>query len=59
MDLHQDKDAFMALLSDIGQRTGIRSDIIEKDYYLTLLLWELSQRQPELPAYFKGGTAIV
>lgn len=58
MDLHQDKDAFMALLSDIGQRTGIRSDIIEKDYYLTLLLWELSQRQPELPAYFKGGTAL-
>lgn len=58
MNLHQDKDAFMALLSDIGQRTGIRSDIIEKDYYLTLLLWELSLRQQELPAYFKGGTAL-
>lgn len=58
MDLHQDKDAFAALISDIGRRAGIRSDIIEKDYYLTLLLWELSQRQGELPAYFKGGTAL-
>ncbi len=58
MKLHQDKDAFEALLSDMNRRTGIRSDIIEKDYYLTLLLWELSQRQGSLPAYFKGGTAL-
>jgi hypothetical protein len=36
MNLHQDKDAFEALLSDVSRRTGIRSDIIEKDYYLTL-----------------------
>lgn len=58
MNLHQDKDAFKTLLSDVGQRTGIRNDIIEKDYYLTLLLWELSRRQCDLPAYFKGGTAL-
>ena len=36
MNLHQDKEAFEALLSDISRRTGIRMDIIEKDYYLTL-----------------------
>lgn len=58
MQLHQNKDAFEALLLDISRRTGIRSDIVEKDYYLTLLLWELSQRQESLPAYFKGGTAL-
>lgn len=58
MNLHNDKDAFRALLLDIEGKTRIRSDIIEKDYYLALLLWELSQRQPELPAYFKGGTAL-
>lgn len=58
MNLHQDKDAFEALLSDVSRRTGIRSDIIEKDYYLTLLLWELSEKQKSLPAYFKGGTAL-
>ena len=58
MNLHQDKDAFEALLSDVSRRTGIRSDIVEKDYYLTLLLWELSEKQESLPAYFRGGTPL-
>lgn len=60
MKLHQDREAFGDLLSDVSRRTGIRSDIVEKDYYLTLLLWELSEKQGKgtLPAYFKGGTAL-
>ena len=58
MRLHKDRDAFQALLSIIGKRTGIREDIIEKDYYLTMLLRELSEKQVKLPAYFKGGTAL-
>ena len=58
MVLHHDRDAMRAILSDISQKTGIRGDIIEKDYYLTLLLWELFHRQKNLPAYFKGGTAL-
>lgn len=58
MNLHQDKEAFEALLLNVSQRTGIRSDIIEKDYYLTLLLSELAEKQNTLPAYFKGGTAL-
>lgn len=58
MRLHEDRDAFQALLSAIGERTGIREDIIEKDYYVTMLLSELSQKQEMLPAYFKGGTAL-
>ncbi len=58
MMLHKDKDAFQALLSVIAEKTGIREDIIEKDYYLTLLLSELASWQAELPAYFKGGTAL-
>ena len=58
MKLHKDKDAFQALLSVIAEKTGIREDIIEKDYYLTLLLSELASWQAELPVYFKGGTAL-
>lgn len=58
MKLHEDKDAFQALLLTISEKTGIREDIIEKDYYLTLLLSELASWQAELPAYFKGGTAL-
>ncbi len=58
MKLHKDRDAFQALLLTISEKTGIREDIIEKDYYLTLLLSELAVWQTKLPAYFKGGTAL-
>lgn len=58
MKLHKDKDSFQALLSAISEKTEIREDIIEKDYYLILLLSELAAWQKELPAYFKGGTAL-
>lgn len=58
MRLHLDKETFAFLLSDSSQRSKIRSDIIEKDYYLTLLLWELANKQDTVPAYFKGGTAL-
>lgn len=58
MNLHNDSRAFLALLGDIHSQTGMRSDIVEKDYYVTLLLSELSTKQSCLPAYFKGGTAL-
>lgn len=53
-----DPSAFETLLLGIFERTGIRADIIEKDYYVTLLLKELAKKQNDLPAYFKGGTAL-
>lgn len=59
MKLHLDKDAFKLLLNRIHERTGYRTDVLEKDYYVVLILNELSQMQKEgLPAYFKGGTAL-
>ncbi len=58
MKLHKDVDGFTALLRIIGANTGIRLDVLEKDYYITLFLEELSEWQDTLPAYFKGGTAL-
>jgi len=58
MKLHLDKTAFEALLLTIAEQTNIRADVIEKDYYVTLLLKELADMQKDLPAYFKGGTAL-
>lgn len=59
MNLHSDTLAFKALLENIHKRTGYRTDVLEKDYYVVLILNELSQLQKEgLPAYFKGGTAL-
>lgn len=58
MNLHSNRDAFQALLSRVSERVDIREDILEKDYYVTLLLSELAEKQGTLPAYFKGGTAL-
>ena len=58
MNLHNDPDGFVALLRIISESTDTRSDILEKDYYVTLFLKELSEWQGTLPAYFKGGTAL-
>ncbi len=59
MNLHFDKDAFRVLIDAVSQKTGYRKDVIEKDYYVTMILKELAGFQKEgLPAYFKGGTAL-
>lgn len=46
------------LILNINNRTGIRNDILEKDYYVCLILRELASKQNEIQAYFKGGTAV-
>ena len=59
MKLHLDKEAFTALLRIVSESSKLRLDILEKDYYITLFLKELSEWQEEsFPVYFKGGTAL-
>lgn len=59
MKLHQDKNAFRVLLEDVHTKTGYRVDVLEKDYYVVLILKELAGMQNDgLPAYFKGDTAL-
>lgn len=58
MKLHLEPSTFETLLLDTFERTGIRADIVEKDYYVSLLLKELAEKQRDVPAYFKGGTAL-
>jgi predicted nucleotidyltransferase component of viral defense system len=59
LKLHKDVTAFKVLLEQIHERTGYRTDVLEKDYYVVLMLHELSEKQKAgLPAYFKGGTAL-
>jgi predicted nucleotidyltransferase component of viral defense system len=54
---HEDKDFFReAVLFTAGQ-TGLNANLIEKDYYCTVLLQYLYQ-QPESPLIFRGGTCI-
>lgn len=46
------------IILNINKRTNIRTEIIEKDYYVCLILKELAKKQSELQTYFKGGTAL-
>jgi predicted nucleotidyltransferase component of viral defense system len=58
MNLHNDRENFSDVLTIISTQSGVREDILEKDYYVTLLLKELADKQDVLPAFFKGGTAL-
>lgn len=58
MKLHLDKELFRDMIDTLNTKTGVAIDIIEKDYYVCLILEELSKKQNEIKAYFKGGTAV-
>ena len=58
MNLHLDKAAFQLVVDDISKKCSVRRDVLEKDYYVTLLLKELSEKEHQAYAYFKGGTAL-
>ena len=59
MKLHLDRVAFLTLIQQIAESSGYRLDVLEKDYYVVLMLKELSDKQKSgIKAYFKGGTAI-
>jgi len=42
MKLHLDRLAFETLLHGESETSGIRADILEKDYYVTLVFQELA-----------------
>lgn len=58
MLLHLNKFEFKNFIEIIKEREDIDKDIIEKDYYVCLVLKELAKKQDYLKAYFKGGTAV-
>lgn len=54
MLLHLNKFEFENFIEIIKDREAIDRDIIEKDYYVCLVLKELAKKQNYLKAYFKG-----
>lgn len=58
MNLHLHKNDFAFLIRRAAEHSGISADIIEKDYYVTLMLEELAGKQDTIKAYFKGGTCL-
>lgn len=56
MYLHNDKDLFSEVITEVNTKTGIAQSIIEKDYYVTMILKLLAKSNPD--TVFKGGTAL-
>ncbi|HLD69723.1 MAG TPA: nucleotidyl transferase AbiEii/AbiGii toxin family protein, partial [Candidatus Omnitrophota bacterium] len=54
--IHKDKNQFSDVLNVTAQRTGFRVNLLEKDYYLTLMLSRINELSEDL--VFKGGTCI-
>lgn len=54
--LHEDVNVFTAVITQAAQKLGMPEDIVEKDYYVTILLRELAMQLPYI--VFKGGTSL-
>ena len=56
--LHNDTDSFKTLITRISIEQSILPEIIEKDYFVTLILQEIAEKQKSYEVFFKGGTAL-
>ena len=56
MYLHEDKDVFKDIVEQTSADIGRAAAVIEKDYYVTMILKQLSLRLPNV--VFKGGTSL-
>lgn len=54
--LHKDEEFFKEVINTVANELGIRTAIVEKDYYVTMILKLLAQKAPE--CVFKGGTSL-
>ena len=56
MNLHHDKEAFGELIVGAANELAIPTNVIEKDYYVTITLKALAEKTKDL--VFKGGTSL-
>ena len=54
--LHNEKEVFEQLILRTSDYLGIKAEIVEKDYFVTIFLRELVKVMPEI--IFKGGTSL-
>lgn len=58
MKLHENPELFETLLEAVQAATGMDAAFVEKDYYLTSILRQLSLSPYKHLAVFKGGTSL-
>lgn len=58
MKLHHNQKVFFEIVRAASQYLGIKNDFVEKDYWITLVLWRLSESSFATGTVFKGGTSL-
>lgn len=58
MKLHENQSDFAELIALTGQDFGIEQVLVEKDYWVTLALYNLSKTIYSKKVVFKGGTSL-
>ena len=56
MYLHENRERFLNVLETVSRISGIQADLVEKDYYVSLILKEIAASSDK--AVFKGGTSL-
>ena len=56
MYLHKDKSLFIETIQNVSKALNIWDAVVEKDYYVTLILKELANASDKI--VFKGGTSL-
>lgn len=56
MYLHENRERFLNVLEAVSKISGIQADLVEKDYYVSLILKEIAASSDK--AVFKGGTSL-
>ncbi|MBQ0035824.1 MAG: nucleotidyl transferase AbiEii/AbiGii toxin family protein [Firmicutes bacterium] len=56
MNLHKNKDDYYEIIKRIMEDKNIMDKFIEKDYYVTMILEEFHNLEPDI--VFKGGTSL-
>lgn len=54
--LHNEKDTFEQLVLRTSEYLGVKAEIVEKDYFVTLFLKRIAAVMPDI--VFKGGTSL-
>ncbi len=54
--LHNDREEFLKILERTSAQTGFPLRLLEKDYYITVVLSRINELNKDL--VFKGGTCL-
>ncbi len=58
MNLHSDKEAFKEIIALAAEHFGYEQSHVEKDYWVSKILKDISMSEFADKTYFKGGTSL-